>query len=526
MRALPALLGSAIVLAACAGSLGPAPSPTAAAAGPAIGGTLRVGLDAESAGWVPTAPGGSYAAGFVRVALYDQLTKRDETGEPKPFLAESVTPDATYTKWAVKLRPNIKFADGTPFTSNELKLMVGELKAAGSNAAASWAIVDRLDVTDALNATFVLKAANAWFSYLLAATDLFKPGLQEKWGKDYSAHPMGTGPFVLTQWDRDQQLIAEKNTYYWRKDDKGRQLPYLDKIIFRPIVSVDTRLSSLKAGDIDTMMSNAAAILGKAEEGGFPVSSKLNSSGYSWLLNNSKAPTDDVRVRRALAYATDKAAVLTADGTPAKYQLPRTQFFAPESPWYSKKVEDIAPKLDIAKAKASLAAYVNDPNRSDKKPVGSPVTLELSYRPQANQVAQVQIAQAQWSGVGIDVKLVIGQEATFISEITKGSFQVAWFQWGEQDAYGQVSTWLNTTNYPKLPSPPLDVLNKLVSAQGEQAKALIEEIGTLAANEVYFVPLGTTVMGFASSAKLGARPIVYSGRGIYATDWAPVWLTK
>src|SRR5882672_3597547 len=198
MKVLSALLGTAVLLASCAGTVGPAASPTAAAAEPSIGGTLRVGLDAETAGWVPTAPGGSYAAGFVRVALYDQLTKRDETGEPKPFLAEGVTPDSTYTKWAVKLRPNIKFADGTPFTSNELKLMVAEMKAPTSNAAASWALVDRLDTTDDLNATFVLKTPNAWFSYLLAATDIFKPGLQEKWGKDYSAHPMGTGPFVLT----------------------------------------------------------------------------------------------------------------------------------------------------------------------------------------------------------------------------------------------------------------------------------------------------------------------------------------
>jgi peptide/nickel transport system substrate-binding protein len=526
MRVLSGLVIAALITACGSAAPGGTAPSASAAADPVVGGTLRVGLDAESAGWVPTAPGGSYAAGFVRVSLYDTLTKRDESGEPRPFLAEAVTPDSTFTKWAVKLRPNIKFADGTPFTSNELKLMVGELKAQGANSAASWALVDRLDTTDDLNATFVLKTGNAWFSYLLAATDIFKPGLQEKWGKDYPAHPMGTGPFVLTQWDRDQQLIAEKNPHYWRKDDKGRQLPFLDKIIFRPIVSVDTRLASLKAGDIDTMMSNAAAILGKAEEGGFLVTSKLNSSGYSWLLNNSKAPTDDVRVRRALAYSTDKAAVLAADGTPTKYQLPRTQFFAPESPWYSKKIEDLAPKLDVAKAKASLAEYVNDPTRSDKKAVGAPVTIELSYRPQANQIAQVQIAQAQWSGIGIDVKLVIGQEATFISEITKGNFQAAWFQWGEQDAYGQVSTWLNTTNYPKLPKPPLDILNKLVASQGDQAKTLIEELGTLVANDVYFVPLGTTVMGFASSPKLGARPIVFSGRGIYATDWAPVWLGK
>src|SRR5262245_12904630 len=102
-RLLAALTSFAVLLAACGGTQ--QTGTTTTSTDPVIGGTLRVGLDAESAGWVPTAPGGSYAAGFVRVALYDSLTKRDENGDPKPFLAEAVTPDATFTKWAVKLRP-------------------------------------------------------------------------------------------------------------------------------------------------------------------------------------------------------------------------------------------------------------------------------------------------------------------------------------------------------------------------------------------------------------------------------------
>jgi ABC-type transport system substrate-binding protein len=521
------LIGLFIVtlVAACAPAPSVAPPATESIT---TGGTLRVAIEAETAGWVPTAPGGGLSTGFVQDAIYDTPVKRDKNGEPKPLLAESLTPDAAYKTWTMKLRSGVSYHDGTPLTASAIKAIVGELQASATSKA-QWAEIAQTDVVDDLTVKFTLTATNAWFPYRLTAMRVFKPGLEAQFGKDYPAHPVGTGPFKLAQWDRDQQTVLERNTSYWQKDEKGKQLPYLDKIIFRPITNADTRLASLRAGDLDSMMSSNAVILTRAEEqAGIRTTYLLNSSAYAWVFNNGTPPTSDSRVRLALAQATDRTALVTAAGGAQKYQRLRSQFFAPDSSWYSAKVEEALPKYDVARAKATLATYVNDPARNDKKAVGTPIAVELLSRPNANQIAQVQVAQQQWGAIGVEVKLRTVDEITFVSEANKGNFAVNWREWGEQAAYYQLLSWFRTqpfifgVNSPRIQAS----LDRLVSAQGADAKAIIEAIGLAIASEVPLLPLGQTVMGFASTSKVSGGPEVLSGNGTYTADWARVWLSK
>jgi peptide/nickel transport system substrate-binding protein len=514
-----------VLLAAC--GTPPTAVPTATSS-ITTGGTLRVAIEAETAGWVPTAPGGGLSTGFVQDAIYDTPVKRDKNGDPQPLLAESLTPDSAYKVWTMKLRSGVTYHDGTPLTAAAIKAIVGELQASAT-AKAQWAEIAQTEVVDDLTLKFTLAASNAWFPYRLTALRVFKPGLEAQWGKDYPAHPIGTGPFKLALWERDQQTVLERNPSYWRKDESGRQLPYLDKIIFRPITNADTRLASLRAGDLDSMMSSNAVILTRAEEqSGIRTTYMLNSSAYAWVFNNGTPPTNDPRVRLALAQATDRTALVAAAGGATKYQRQRTQFFAPDNPWYSPKVEEAMPKYDVAKAKATLATYINDPARNDKKPVGTPISLELLSRPNANQVAQVQVAQQQWGAIGVEVKLRTVDEVTFVSEANKGNFGVNWREWGEQAAYYQLLSWFRTNPFIfGINSPRISAqLDKLVSAQGAEAKAIIEEIGLAIASELPLLPLGQTVMGFASTSKVNGGPEVLSGNGTYTADWSRVWLGK
>ena len=88
---------------------------------PKRGGTLRYGLEAEADGLNPTTNRFAVSSYMMGGAVFDTLAERDSTGKVRPYLAESITPNADYTSWTVKLRPNIKFHDGTPLTSEAIK---------------------------------------------------------------------------------------------------------------------------------------------------------------------------------------------------------------------------------------------------------------------------------------------------------------------------------------------------------------------------------------------------------------------
>src|SRR5262249_15142095 len=258
---------AALLLSACVPSpAAPAASGGGGASDPKTGKTLRVALEPESAAYQPWISTASFSASFINVALYDSLLQRDAKGQYQPFVADSLTPDSDGKVWTAKLKKGIAYHDGTPLNAASVKATIEELRVPSCFSSGAWANVAQVDTPDDSTVVVTLKDPNIWFTQTLGTMLLFKPGLQEQYGKDAGAHPVGRGPFKLSSWDRDQQLVVERNPNYWRKDAAGRQLPYLDKIIFRPIPNADTRLASIRSGDLDVIMSTDPATLSKADE--------------------------------------------------------------------------------------------------------------------------------------------------------------------------------------------------------------------------------------------------------------------
>jgi len=138
-----------------------------------------------------------------------------------------------------------------------------------------------------------------------------------------------------------------------------------------------------------------------------------NNSGGS-IFNTALAPVDDKRVRKALAHAMnqkDLIKVLGGEGISPE----TTQFFSKDSPWYSEKVAAAYPKHDVAAAKKLVDAYVNDPARSDKKPVGSPIQVTFNCPPDPTLVAVAQGYQQMAAAAGIQMELKQVEQATHIN---------------------------------------------------------------------------------------------------------------
>jgi peptide/nickel transport system substrate-binding protein len=528
-RWLPALIAAtSILVSACAGSTTPTTSPSAAAAEqPQRGGTLRLAIEQENAAYHPCAATASFSATFVNSALFDQLMRKDAKGNYQPTVADAITPDADGKVWTVKLKTGIVYHDGTPLNASTVKATIDELRATTCFSAAAWASVEKVEAPDPTTVVVTLKAGNVWFTQTLSTFLLFKPGLQEQFGKDFGAHPMGSGPFKFVQWDRDQQLTVERNPNYWRKNDKGQQLPYLDRIIFRPIANADTRLASVRSGDLDTIMSSDPALLKRADELSLTVNFLTANSGLMWIFNGSKPPTNDARVRRAFAYATDKAALVAVAGGGDKYSQVMSQWYSPSSAFFSKKVDDAWPKRDLTKAKAEMDKYVNDPNRNDRKPVGSPVTIALYSRNLQQATAFDQVTQDQWKALGSDVQVKTAVEATFLDDVRKGAFDVALFNFGDNDPYTQLAVFLPESGsryFTKYDDPTLKQKIAVVQKTPQDRVApVLEDVWMYIIQEMPIIPVAGNFMGMASNKNVRNGPFIYGG---FNSDFATVWMAK
>lgn len=511
-----------------------APGDVTAPADPVTGGSITVGLEAETNSWLPGQGNFSNPGINVALAIYDPLLRRNASGEPTPYLAESLEPNETLDAWTLTLRPDVRFHDGTSLDAVALKTVFDEfLKAPDSNLAGSVADVASMEVVDDLTVVYRLTETNAAFPNVLtgAVGWPFSPTAAKAAGEDAGSQPVGTGPFVFTSWQRDNRLVVQRNTDYWRPG-----LPYLDEIVFRPIPDEETRLASLASGDIDVFQSlRQSAILRAREISGVDTYEHLGNNSGSAIFNTEKAPLDDVRIRRALAYALDQDQLIDVLGgtgiTP-----PQTQYFSPDSPFYSEAVAGEWPTNDPAKARALVDEYTSDPGRSDGKAAGDPVEIEFGCPPDPSLTELAQLYQAFWDSVGFRTNLNQVEQATHVSEGLAGDYQAKCWRVSSEDdpytifsdAFGPDSP-LNFTNFT---DPEIDEQVDVLRTETDPVarKAAVETISLVLADQV------PNTFTAGTLTVLAARDVVVNldgwtfpdgteGEGVpgATTMWGEVW---
>jgi peptide/nickel transport system substrate-binding protein len=405
---------------------------------PTSGGKITFGLEGETDGFNPTKDRWAISGTEIGLAVFDPLVAFDADFTAQPYLAQSLTPNDDYTEWTITVRPNITFHDGTPLTGAAIATMFNAHLASALTRPALGPVQTATATGDL---TCVLKMATPWVTFpdsltsqlgMVPAPSMFNPDGSPT--ENGGAAPVGTGPFEFKSWSPSLPFVATKYADYWRTDESGTRLPYLDEIEFQVIPEGNTRTSALRAGNIDMMHTSdpieIVTLREQAAAGALQIVEDRGESEEDFLIVNTQNPAvSDVRVRKAMALALDRdtynstvnaGIVEDADGP-----------FKPSSKWY---VETNYPDFDLSAARQLVDEYTAD--------VGHPPTFTLGTTPTPSNDLASQLLQQMFQAAGMVVDIKKSNQNTFVADGVLGNYQVnIWRQFGAVDPDSDAQWW-------------------------------------------------------------------------------------
>lgn len=229
----------------------------------------------------------------------------------KPLLATGFELESD-TSIVVKLREGVKFTNGEPMNADAVVHSITNVidpKTAPSYALFFGAF-QKAEKVDDLTVRITLKEPYAAIEQALAVAFIVPPKLWNEIGREkYGLQPVGTGPFVFSEWQRDNQLVMTKNENYWGEAPAG-----IDRLIWKPVPDDIARVSGLKTGEYDVIsnvpVSMAEEIKADPALTLIPVDSYRIFFNYLAPLDDKSSPLQDKRVRQALNYAVDKKTLI------------------------------------------------------------------------------------------------------------------------------------------------------------------------------------------------------------------------
>jgi len=389
--------------------------------------TLVVGLNQDPDILDPTLSR-TYVGRIIYAQMCEKLYDIDENLRIVPQLAADLPAFADGGKTVtIKLRPGVKFNDGTPMNAEAVRFSLDRhLHMKGSNRKSEIDLINVIEVADPLTIRLRLKTP---FSPLVAALAdragmPVSPAQANKLGEKFGTAPVCVGPWSFVERVAQDRIVLEKSPHYF---DQGQAR--FDRLIFRIIADDNVRLANLRSGDIDFMHlvvpTNAVSL---KKEGRFEVAS-VTGIGYSGItinLHNKTGKTqpsgnlgtplaNDPRVREALDLSIDREALnrVAWDGQ----YTPGCTPIAPISPFYDKSRK--CPARDVAKAKKLLA----DAGLSS----GYGFEMMIVNDPQQRRVGEV--IQGMAKDAGFSITLRPAEFASALNENDAGKDQAFLIGW-------------------------------------------------------------------------------------------------
>lgn len=459
---------------------------------PKQGGTLVLMGHQEIASLSPDDAGPTVH--FVMVEqIHNGLVQLDENFVLQPVLAEAlpeVSDDGlTYT---FKLRPGVKFHDGTEFTSEDVKYTY-EWYMNPDNAAVNanyFTGVDSVEAPDPTTVVVTLKAPNAAFYGQVADTFIVPAKYHAEIGEDaYKGAPIGTGPFKLKEWKAAEYTLVEAF------DDHFLGRPHLDAVRMNIVPEASVRAIGLETGEADSSVwpllteDNQRLAEDTANFTAF-ITSDLSVNHFP--LNNKHPVLSDKSVRQAMMHAIDRQAIIddvfrgAAKLAVANLSPALADYYNPDVKQYPFDPAMAATLLDDAGW--TLNGDVREKDGQRCSFVCTTITGDQARRPEA------EIVQQFLADVGIEMQIEEAPVATILEKLRAGEMDASLFNWtyGGDDADPDASVTLKsdgTNNFSHFENARVDELLELGLRETDLAKRpqYYKEIQEIVAEEVPFL---------------------------------------
>ena len=496
---------------------------------PAAAQELKIGLKTEPSSLDPQfhnlAPNNQIA-----LHIFDPLVAKDDKQLPIPGLALSWKTIGD-TVWEFKLRPGVKFQDGSPFTAEDV-VFTFERAAKVPNSPSPFTLITRqmtqLEIVDPLTVRVHTAAAAPLLpldlSGLPILTHIAAAGAAPE-GKttaelNRGEGLVGTGPFKFVEWQRGAQLVLARNNSYW-----GTK-PVWQKVIFRPLTNAANRVAALLAGDVDLIEDPPTADLARLKKEPKltlveAVSSRVIYIALDQFAEPSpgipdtagKNPLKDKRVRTALSMAIDRKGIV--DKIMEGEAMPAGDFL----PWPAFGTARSTPidKFDPAAAR-KLLADAGYPN-------GFSITLGTPSGRYINDLKVAQAIASMWSRIGVKTEVEATTPPVFFKNRDEFKYSAYLAGWGADS--GEMSNPLRAlvatpnrekgmggTNRGRYSNPEMDAKleEAMRTVNDKKRETLLQEASKLVISDGGVLPLQ-----FELSVWAMRQGLTYVGRADQAT---------
>lgn len=299
---------------------------------PQTGGTLVYASGDAEPDCLDPHYGGNYPQGLISTQYLETLFTTDEDGQTIPWLADvsEVSDDGlTHT---ISVTEGITFHDGTELTSEAIKANVEHLQdpdTASSTGFLAVEKVEEVEIVDDLTADLHLSAPDNALEESLSMhwTAIQSPDALARDVQENCEDPVGTGPFMVDSWEREQQVNLVRNEEYVQpvETDREEDLSYLDGITWRIIPEAATRYAALQSSEVDVIDNAQPDTIQSAEDANIGhLDAPRPGASNRVELNSSQAPFDDQLVREAFIRSVDVNGGIEAlffDTAPRSYSL-------------------------------------------------------------------------------------------------------------------------------------------------------------------------------------------------------------
>ncbi|HKT04187.1 MAG TPA: ABC transporter substrate-binding protein [Rugosimonospora sp.] len=451
-----------------------------------------------------------------------RLVAADDGSNAKvePYQADSYTFADGAKTVRIKIKPGIKFTDGTPFDAAAVAFNIKRDMQATCTCKPMWQLADQNPITTEGSDTVVLKFKNpnasAINSFVVSNVNwIASPAAVQQMGDNFRIKPVGAGPFKVVSDQLSSELVLERNPNYFVPDR-----PYLDRLIVRSIGGDQPAYQALLAGQgqVYEGMTTIPLLEQAKSNSQLVVTQQPATSPYVIQLNTKIPPFNDIRAREAIYYATDVEAIrkgLFKDAYPASqtFTAPGGLFYHATIPGYR--------TYDLDKAKAIV------------QQLGG-LTVDLGTL-SAYVADQVDTAlQTQWQAAGIKVKIHSDQLNGLVQNFTGGKWQ-AMLQtagaWDPAVGVGVGFRFGTTSPFSGISDKTIDDLLQQATQTTDAATrdALYLQVGQRISDQAYapfilaFAPASVVTKNVYGPGLTTLIPPVVVNTGIL---WADVWMSQ